>query len=550
MAHVIGAPAPLPPSPDDEDPEVGGGRRRTGSAVEAACDIEAKLNEARVAQGRLAKARLVLAFLWAAGTCTAWELLRLSDATGDATTRWLADLCNALALFCMVFVIMPNDRWLPMVGSIFVTARCIWCPLRQVYAIRHLLHGPCHMHEKLAAPCYIRDLELIADVSCLLIHVADGIFVFLALFSQPRRTLNRVLLVVSVMLCGKGCISLLHGITAELARREGVPIAGDEVANWVTSFLYLFGLGLLVSWPRFRSRVRFFLRSYGGDLRSASSIAAYIAHEPSDKIIEKAQKSCRYISLDLVTEADMQKSTPDPTLQQLSSLGRLEDIDAFLSHSWHDPPAEKWAKLQQWRQQFKADMHREPRLWIDKYCLDQNDIRSSLTCLPVYLAGCQRLLVLAGPTYLTRLWCVVELFIFLKMSRGFASVDLEELCPGVWDLVEKFDVADARCHLDSDQQALLGAIEAGCCSYKEFNEAVRDLLLQCRQRSWRPSWTWHSNPSEGRSSDAASHVGPTVSATRSMSTAASLGPREQEEEVPSTSGTAKKMETGAVSVSV
>ena len=37
-------------------------------------------------------------------------------------------------------------------------------------------------------------------------------------------------------------------------------------------------------------------------------------------------------------------------------------------------------------------------------CIDQTSIDDSLACLPVFLAGCNQLLVLAGPTYTSRLW--------------------------------------------------------------------------------------------------------------------------------------------------
>ena len=53
----------------------------------------------------------------------------------------------------------------------------------------------------------------------------------------------------------------------------------------------------------------------------------------------------------------------------------------------------------------------------DKACIDQNSIQQSLACLPVFLAGCQTLLVVAGPTYCSRLWCVMELFTFARSER-------------------------------------------------------------------------------------------------------------------------------------
>ena len=53
----------------------------------------------------------------------------------------------------------------------------------------------------------------------------------------------------------------------------------------------------------------------------------------------------------------------------------------------------------------------------DKACIDQNSIQQSLACLPVFLAGCKTLLVVAGPTYCSRLWCIMELFTFVRSGH-------------------------------------------------------------------------------------------------------------------------------------
>ena len=105
-----------------------------------------------------------------------------------------------------------------------------------------------------------------------------------------------------------------------------------------------------------------------------------------------------------VTEKDMMSSSPDPTLKRLSTPCQLQDVDAFLSHSWQDACGRKWEALQAWRKSFKAHHQREPRLWIDKYCIDQQNIEHSLMCLPVFLASCHTLLIIAGETYFDRLW--------------------------------------------------------------------------------------------------------------------------------------------------
>ena len=49
-------------------------------------------------------------------------------------------------------------------------------------------------------------------------------------------------------------------------------------------------------------------------------------------------------------------------------------------------------------------------------CIDQRDIETNLRCLPIFLSGCQKLVILLGKTYLTRLWCIVEIFAFVHMG--------------------------------------------------------------------------------------------------------------------------------------
>ena len=77
---------------------------------------------------------------------------------------------------------------------------------------------------------------------------------------------------------------------------------------------------------------------------------------------------------------------------------------------------DRYAALTTWVKKFEAEHRRMPWVWLDKASIDQDDIERSLSCLPVYLAGCRQLLVLAGPTYVERLWCIVEVFTYLRMG--------------------------------------------------------------------------------------------------------------------------------------
>ena len=170
----------------------------------------------------------------------------------------------------------------------------------------------------------------------------------------------------------------------------------------------------------------------------------------------------------------------------------------------------------------------------DKACIDQSNVQQSLACLPVFLAGCQTLLVVAGPTYCSRLWCVMELFTFVRSGRllfepntacqyasdcamEHALPTLSRLSPASQCccscarvcvtvggdqrrveihliahpdddqtearrlLLEQFatcDAGKARCFLASDREHLLAVIEAGFGDFYDFNRVARSLLAR------------------------------------------------------------------------
>ena len=100
--------------------------------------------------------------------------------------------------------------------------------------------------------------------------------------------------------------------------------------------------------------------------------------------------------------------------------------------------------------------------------------------LPVFLSGCRSLLVLVGPTYSARLWCVMELFIFLRMGGQHDDIDVR-LFEGGDSLVrqlQRFDAAEARCFLNRDRQRLWAVIEASFGTFAPFNKRVRAVFAQ------------------------------------------------------------------------
>ena len=102
---------------------------------------------------------------------------------------------------------------------------------------------------------------------------------------------------------------------------------------------------------------------------------------------------------------------PRPLLAARSTKALLGQVDAFMSHAWADEevaPGRKFAALKGWAASFEQSERRPPKIWLDKACIAQDNINESLACLPCFLAGCRKLLVIAGESYTTRLWCVME----------------------------------------------------------------------------------------------------------------------------------------------
>ena len=80
----------------------------------------------------------------------------------------------------------------------------------------------------------------------------------------------------------------------------------------------------------------------------------------------------------------------------------------------------------------------------------------------MFVFSCDRLLVLAGTTYCTRLWCVWELYVFFCMSGERALDKCTMLTFGEADqtTLTRFDVADAHCFDPADEEKLRSIIES------------------------------------------------------------------------------------------
>ena len=163
-------------------------------------------------------------------------------------------------------------------------------------------------------------------------------------------------------------------------------------------------------------------------------------------------------------------------LSQLAMPAKFGDEVTFLSHSWHDDGPSKFGKLTEWAAAHERVMGASPKLWLDKACIDQQNISENLASLPCFLAACSSLLVVCGPTYLTRLWCLLELYTYVFMGGAMDRVTVVPLCQ-TWDETRaqfsRFDVQHAMCHLADERDRLLGVIEAGFGDTATFSKILQ-----------------------------------------------------------------------------
>eukprot|EP00930_Biecheleria_cincta_P087381 TRINITY_DN7661_c0_g1_i1.p1 TRINITY_DN7661_c0_g1~~TRINITY_DN7661_c0_g1_i1.p1 ORF type:complete len:217 (+),score=34.11 TRINITY_DN7661_c0_g1_i1:118-768(+) len=171
-------------------------------------------------------------------------------------------------------------------------------------------------------------------------------------------------------------------------------------------------------------------------------------------------------------------------LHALSEPCDLGVCDAFLSHSWHDDAELKWEALWTWCEDFQTAHGRAPLLWLDKTCIDQNDIVADLACLPVFLAGCNTLLIISGTTYTSRLWCIVELFVFMTMRDVEEHAQIVTLIYAAQDLAQErairrswleFTSADCKCFDPGDKQKIMEAISQSHGGMTEFDNQVKEM---------------------------------------------------------------------------
>ena len=338
----------------------------------------------------------------------------------------------------------------------------------------------------------------------------------------PRLKLRRLWLALRFFLLGVGAVFVTTPTVHESLTEEGAfvdaiwavdmayyPATLNALASFVPAGI-AFLVCALIATAANRGRVLRRLGELGkagGEQQQAAAVAALVGGSNPTNVLAIGAGRFRTLPLDAIAEADL-RTNQDTGLHQKTTHNELGSADAFMSHSWSDDGAAKHAELLKWAHKFGE---RSPVLWLDKVrssrlngyflapsnssrvasrsrrsqaCIDQADIDANLACLPIFLSGCKELLVLAGLTYHTRLWCVMELFTFLQMGGSVERITVRELLEGARSNLAAFDARKAKCFLRKDRHKLLAVIEAGFGDLQPFNRVVRTIFAErARKRS-------------------------------------------------------------------
>ena len=228
---------------------------------------------------------------------------------------------------------------------------------------------------------------------------------------SPRKSLHRLWLVWRLGNCWWGATWTVVVVVACSRGHAGAPVVTSLMPLAVVQWLIA-----LLATEKNRGRVHNRLGRLGSseETRAAALLAAVVGGMDPQSAFDSAKQAFSGIRFDALTVDDFGrgdlagKEARDLSLRARTTQGlKLGDVDAFLSHSWRDDHIAKWAALSAWAANFSQRKGgASPMLWLDKACIDQQNISASLACLPVFLAGCKQLLIVPGPTYVHRLWYV------------------------------------------------------------------------------------------------------------------------------------------------
>ena len=104
-----------------------------------------------------------------------------------------------------------------------------------------------------------------------------------------------------------------------------------------------------------------------GDAGRAAGVAALIGKRDVKTVLAQARRSFMGVPFSHLALEHFESNQLDGAMMKdLAQRCQLGEVDAFLSHSWHDSPQAKWDALVSWSAAFEGRHGRPPVLWFDK----------------------------------------------------------------------------------------------------------------------------------------------------------------------------------------
>mmetsp|Transcript_102402 Transcript_102402/g.293136 ORF Transcript_102402/g.293136 Transcript_102402/m.293136 type:complete len:667 (-) Transcript_102402:209-2209(-) len=219
-----------------------------------------------------------------------------------------------------------------------------------------------------------------------------------------------------------------------------------------------------------------------GEAHAAAGVAALVGQLSPEEALKLGQENFRALPFTAMNSETFSSNQETKGLYEATEPCELGDVDAFLSHSWSDDGEVKWRVLNIWATAFEAREGRKPKVWLDKACINQQKISESLAGLPIYLSGCTELVVLMGETYLSRLWCIMEIYTFFRMGGSLERIvilPVKQPHERMDYHIETFRAENCQCFLEEDRQRLLAVVETGFGNLSRFGHTVKSSLRKC-----------------------------------------------------------------------
>ena len=317
-------------------------------APDSQSEVHQKLKRAKAA-GAAVRARISVTMGLTGGALVAVLVAAVAIAGAADTIRAV----NYAALLCigipgpplLLLAVLPTDRLVIYgVAAVVCVASLVCAALNAVQA----------KDDEEDDPAAWTAVQYIIVVCFLLVAAATGSAARL----PPRAALQRIWASIGAAYLAFGLIFLCICVTLvnENEMRRG---SRKHQFHWLVT-AELFVLGAVSSWPSFRQRVHAALLARDSQISSAASVAALLGRNDIDHVKAEAQRKFYGVELSQVRLEDMQQSTPDPSLFAKAKHARFDEIDWFISHSWHDSPEAKFSALQAARSTFVAANKREP----------------------------------------------------------------------------------------------------------------------------------------------------------------------------------------------